>query len=134
MSVIFVADSALERVVVTVQPDVHWARFHATVRDELHANPEWADWNWIVVDKGPMEDVDVPQMVDTGNVFCSLTQRPDIQTYTVTVVDDRHFVLWAPVIDHFYGGRRHLWSDTLETAIAVLERHVEADKTAKFVS
>lgn len=131
MAVGFQADAARQRVVVIVQPGARWTKFHAVVRAELLANPEWADWHWIVVDNGPMEDVDVPEMVETGNVFRSLTRKPAIQTYTVTVVADRHFGLWAPVIDRFYGGRRHLWSDSLEAAIALLDRQVEADRLSK---
>lgn len=134
MSVTFKTDPARRWVVVTVHPGARWVKFHVAIRAELHANPEWADWHWIIVDRGPMDDVDVPAMVETGNLFCSLTRKPDIQTYTVTVVADRHFGLWAPVLDRFYGGRRHLSSDTLEAAIALLERHVEADKAAKTAS
>jgi hypothetical protein len=127
MSVRFDADPARQWVVVTVLPGVRWVSFHADVRAKLHANPEWADWHWIVVDQGPMDDVDVPAMVETGKVFCSLIRRPGVQTYTVTVVADPHFGLWAPVIDNFYGGRRHLWSGSLEDAITLLERCVVAD-------
>jgi len=112
--VAIVTDRARRRVVVTAPAGTRWAAFHEAVLAAIDRAPSLADYNWIIDDQGPMDDVDVPRMARTGQVFQARATRVD--THTVVVTTDRFFPNWARVIDLNYGGRKHHGAPTLAAA------------------
>ena len=121
MVVQFNPDELHGRIDAIVPAGVRWSRFHEAVREAIALNPEWADWNWVIDDQGPMEDVDVPDMAATGEAFVAQCRHPLRQTYTVVVTSDRFFANWAKVIDSHYGGRKHLAAPTFDEAVALVK-------------
>ncbi|MFN3931759.1 MAG: hypothetical protein ACK4JY_08430 [Brevundimonas sp.] len=105
-----------------VPAGVRWTAFEAAVLGAIADTPALTDWNWIIDDQGPMDDVDVAGMSRIGDAFRRLARDPDRRTYTVVVTTDRFFATWARVIDLNYGNRKHHSAPTLARAIALLDR------------
>lgn len=122
MSVTIETDQARRRATATVPPGTSWATFERAALAAVNATPELADWNWIIDDQGPIDDVDVGGMVRIGEAFCRLASAAGRNTHTVVVTTDRFFDTWARVIDLNYGERRHHGAPTLTAAIALLDR------------
>lgn len=122
MPVTFQSDPDRRRVVVAVPPDIRWAGFEAAVLDAVQQRPGLTDWNWIIDDQGPMDDVGVEGMVRIGQAFRQLAQEPERRTWTIVVSTDRYFASWARVIDLNYGVRRHHAAPSLPAAMALMDR------------
>jgi len=122
MPIAIQSSRARRRVIVVAPPDTRWRDFQELVRAAVQETPELTDWNWIIDDQGPMDDVDVAEMAATGEAFRRLAAAPERRTYTVVVTRDRHFPTWARVIDLNYGNRMHHPAPTLEAASALLDR------------
>ena len=120
--VVVTANHIRRRVVVTVPAGTRWRAFHAETLAAIDANPALTDYDWIIDDQGPMDDVDVEGMTKTGDAFKKLSQAPDRATFTIVVSTDRFFHEWARVIDKHYGQRRHLAAPTLTAAVELLDR------------
>ena len=88
----------------------------------LARKPELTDYDWIIDDQGPMDDVDVYAMTTTGEMFRTLSSKANRTTFTIVVSTDRFFGEWARVIDQFYGNRRHYAAPTLDAAITLLDQ------------
>lgn len=122
MSISFELDQARRRAIATVPPGTSWIKFEKAVLAAVAGDPDLTDWNWIIDDQGPIDDVDVGGMVRIGETFCRLASAAGCNTYTVVVTTDRFFDTWARVIDLNYGERRHHGAPTLTAAIALLDR------------
>lgn len=116
------ANHEQRRVIATVMPGTPWRAFHAAVRAEIACAPELTDYDWVIDDQGPMDDVDVDAMAASGEMFKALSSEADRTTFTVVVSSGRFFGEWARVLDKFYGNRRHYASPTLESAITLLDQ------------
>ena len=116
------ANHEQRRVLATVPPQTRWSSFHAETIAVVRASPVLTDYDWIIDDQGPMDDVDVKGMADTGEVFRKLASDGDAQTFTVVITSDRFFATWARVIDKRYGHRSHYAAPTLEAAAALLNK------------
>ena len=115
-------DEARQRVIVTVPDGTRWAAFHPFVLDLVKTRPALTDWNWIIDDQGPMDDVDVAGMAAIGAAFRQLTADPRRPKFTITVTTDRFFANWARVIDLHYGVRRHHGAPSLAAAQSLMDR------------
>lgn len=115
-------DAARERVTFRVPAGTRWTTFEATAAALLQTRPETADWNWLIDDAGPIEDVEADGMMRLGRLFVSLTRQPARRRWTVITTDDPHFPEWARVIDLHHGARRHLAAPTAAAAEALLDR------------
>jgi hypothetical protein len=116
------ADEARQRLIVTVPGGTRWGAFHPFVVDLVTTRPALTDWNWIIDDQGPMDDVDVAGMVAIGAAFRRLTADPQRPKFTVTVTTDRFFANWARVIDLHYGVRRHHGAPTVAAAQRLMDQ------------
>lgn len=115
-------DEQRRRVIVTVPPGTRWAAFHTEVIKTVEDAPRLTDWNWIIdEERQQMDDVDVEGMMLIGSAFRRHTRTPE-GTVTIVVTNDRHYALWARVMDHNFGGRQHLGAKTLREAEAMLDR------------
>lgn len=119
--VLIAADHEQRRVVATVPSLTRWSAFHARVRAVIGASPGLTDYDWIIDDQGPMDDVEVGEMATTGEAFRA-QGSPDTRTFTVVISTDRFFETWARVIDKHYGNRSHYAAPTLEAAVALLDQ------------
>jgi len=126
MSVTIELDEKCRRATAVVPAETRWSSFEETVLAQVNRNPTLADWNWIIDDQGPMDDVDVYGMIRIGEAFRRLTQAPSRQTHTVVVTTDPHFPTWARVIDHNYGKRKHHHSAPTKGAAATLLDQLDA--------
>ena len=115
-------DPERRRVTATVPAGTRWTEFESTALAAVKRSPELTDWNWVIDDQGPMDDVDVNGMVRIGEAFRAGAAAPDRQTFTVVVSQDRFFDTWARVIDLNYGIRRHHAAPSLAAAVALLDR------------
>lgn len=115
-------DHEIRRVVATAPPLTRWANFHAVVREAICRSTCLADYDWIIDDQGPMDDVNVDEMVRTGEAFRAHASQSRDTSVTIVVTTDPSFGLWAKVIDEHYGGRRHYAAPTLDAAAQVLDR------------
>ncbi len=122
MSVSFDHDATLRRSIATVPAGTPWRRFEQAVLKDVQGRPEVADWDLIIDDQGPMDDVDAEGMVRIGELFRSLVRSPERRTYTVVVTQDRFFGDWARVIDLHYGNRKHYGAPSLAAAIDLMNR------------
>lgn len=122
MPVTIQSHRAQQRVVAIVPPGTRWIDFQASVLSSVEQAPELTDWNWIIDDQGPIDDVDVAGMVAIGEAFRTLAVSPEQRTFTVVVTQDRFFEPWARVIDLNYGNRKHHSAPTLEAAATLLDR------------
>ena len=122
MPVTFETDPERRRVHVTVPPGTRWAVFEAAVLGAVDRSPALTDWNWIIDDQQPMDDVDAAGMARIGQIFRQLAREPERRTWTVVVTTDRFFATWARVIDLNYGARRHHAAPTLAAAGKLLDR------------
>lgn len=122
MSVTIEIKAASRRVIATVPSGVRWAAFETAVLAAVNRAPVLTDWNWLIDDQGPMEDVDVEGMARIGEAFRARTSQPPRPLYTVVVTTDRFFATWARVIDLNYGGRKHHSAPTKAAAAALLDR------------
>lgn len=122
MAVIVEVDAALRRVTALVPPGTRWASFEEVALTEINRAPILTDWNWIIDDQGPMDDVDVAGMIRIGEVFRRLTSDPSRQSHTIVVTTDRHFATWARVIDLNYGNRKHHAAPNRAAATALLDQ------------
>lgn len=122
MPVTVSTERARRRVLATVPPGTRWPDFQTAVLGAIERSPEITDWNWIIDDQGPMDDVDVAGMVRIGEAFRRLGNHPGEGTYTIVITTDRFFASWGRVIDLNYGGRRHHAAPTLAAAVALLDR------------
>lgn len=122
MAVTFHLDPARRRAVAIVPPGTRWADFHAAVLAAVEQAPELTDWNWIIDDQGPMDDVEVAAMVRTGEAFRRLAATPERRTFTIVITTDRYFATWARVIDLNYGNREHHAAPTMADAVALMDR------------
>ena len=118
----FVRDPAARRALIKAALGTPWIRFTEAVLAEVQADPQIADWNIIIDDQGPMQDVDVDGMIRMGEAFCKLAARPEDRTFTVVVTQDPLFATWARVIDMNYSGRRRHGGPTLGEARRVMDR------------
>ena len=119
--VVFDADAVRRRVIATVPAGTTWRAFHDQGLLQISERPALTDYDWIIDDQGPMEDVDVEGMAASGAAFLRLSKTPDRLTFTIVVTTDRFFPEWARVIDKHYGARRHHAAPTLKAAVALLE-------------
>lgn len=103
-------------------PGTRWSTFHSNVLTAIEASPALTDFDWIIDDQGPMDDVDVAGMTRTGATFRRLSSNPNEQTFTVITSTDRFFATWALVINENYGNRRHYSAPTLSAAVLLLDR------------
>ena len=126
------SDHKTHRVVATVPPQVRWAAFHSAARGAICSSSLLADYHWIIDDQGPMDDVNLDEMVRSGEVFRSHAARSPKQLATVVVTTDRSFDLWARVIDEHYGGRKHYAAPSLAAAHRLLDR-LDADHRSERV-
>ena len=122
MPVTFQSDPERRRVVVTVPPGTRWAAFESATVGAIEAAPELTDWNWIIDDQGPIDDVGVEGMVRIGETFRRLAREPERPTWTVVVTTDRYFTNWARVIDLNYGARKHQGAPSLAAAMLLMDR------------
>jgi hypothetical protein len=120
--VVVTANHGRGRAIVTVPAGARWRDFHAEVAKVIGAEPALTQFDWIIDDQGPMDDVDVEEMAKTGALFQRLNAAPDQTTFTVVVSRDRFFHEWARVIDRHYGNRRHHAAPTLAEAVALMDR------------
>jgi len=118
----FVRDPAARRALITAALGTPWIRFTEAVLAEVQADPQIADWNIIIDDQGPMQDVDVDGMIRMGEAFCKLAARPEDRTFTVVMTQDPFFATWARVIDMNYSGRRRHGAPTLGEARRLMDR------------
>ena len=107
-------------VVINVPARTRWAEFHVFLRGLIEAQPILTNWNWIIDDRGPMDDVDVAEMARTGEVFRALASKRSGYAITIVVTSDPHFAPWAKVMDLNYGNRRHYAATTRAAAEALL--------------
>lgn len=124
MSVTIEVHEALQRATATVPPGTRWSAFEAAVLTAVNRTPRLTEWNWIIDDQGPMDDVDVAGMIRIGEAFRRLASDPPGQLHTVVVTTDRFFNEWARVIDLNYGNRKHHSAPTKLAAVALLDRLV----------
>lgn len=122
MPVTVETEPALKRAIATVPAGTRWAIFEAAVLAVVKERPALADWNWIIDDQGPMDDVDAAGMSRIGEALVQLSQDPQRRTHTVVVTRDPFFATWARVIDLNYGARKHHPAPTLEASIDLLAR------------
>jgi hypothetical protein len=122
MAVHFSPDQGRRRMVVTVTPRTTWTSFQREVLKAVEQAPYLTDWDWIIDDQEPIEDVDVEGMMQIGSAFRRHASSVDQRTITVVVTDDRHFDNWARVMDHNYGSRQHMKAADLAEAHALLDR------------
>lgn len=122
MAVTFQNDPVRRRTLVTVPPGTRWATFETAFIRAISEQPEIADWNLIIDDEGPIDDVSVDGMVRLGEVFRRLSREPERDTFTVAVTRDRFFGPWAQVIDANYGRRKHHAASTPDAAARLLDR------------
>jgi hypothetical protein len=130
MSVSIELDEDLRRATAVVPPDTRWSSFEKTVLAEVEREPVLTDWNWIIDDQGPMDDVDVAGMIRIGEAFRRLATEPLRRTHTVVVTTDRFFSAWARVIDLNYGNRKHHAAPTRSAAASLLAQLVAAGEKA----
>lgn len=114
-------DHEIRRVLATVPPQTRWLAFHAIVREAICHASRLADYNWIIDDQGPMDDVNVDEMTRTGEAFRTRTSPSADKPVTIVITTDPSFSLWAKVIDEHYGGRRHYAAPTLDVAKRLLD-------------
>ncbi len=122
MSVSIEIDEILQRAIAVIPPGTRWSSFETAALVEVNRTPRLTEWNWIIDDQGPMDDVDVAGMMRIGEAFRRLTRDPQRQNHTVVVTTDRFFDSWARVIDLNFGSRKHHSAPTLVAAIALLDR------------
>ncbi len=122
MAVTFHHEPDRRRLLVTISPGTRWTAFEAAIMKALADQPAIADWNLIIDDQGPTEDVTVDGMVRMGEAFRRLARQPERDTFTVVVTADRFFASWAQVIDANYGRRKHHAAPTVEAAGRLLDR------------
>lgn len=122
MTVAIQTDPGKRRAIVTVPPGARWATFEAALLDAVAREPAITDWNLIIDDQGPIEDVAVDGMARIGEVFRRLAREPERQTWTIVVTTDRFFPSWARVIDLNYGARKHLSAPSLDAALTLMDR------------
>jgi hypothetical protein len=121
MSVTIETGRTLRRVIATVPPGVRWATFETATLAAITGSPELTDWNWIIDNQGPMDDVDVAGMSRIGEAFRRLAADPQRSTFTVVVSTEPLFAPWARVIDLNFGNRRHLSAPTKASAFALID-------------
>lgn len=122
MSVTIELDESLRRATAVVPTGTRWSSFERIVLAAVERDPALTDWNWIIDDQGPMDDVDVAGMIRIGEAFRRLASDPLRQTHTVVVTTDGFFPTWARVIDLNYGSRKHHSAPTRGAAVALLNR------------
>jgi hypothetical protein len=122
MPVSIETDPELKRAIAVVPAGTRWAVFEAAAIAAVQASPQLSDWNWIIDDQGPMDDVDANGMSRIGETFRQASSDPQQRTYTVVVTEDPFFATWARVIDLNYGERRHFAAPTFEAAISLLSK------------
>jgi hypothetical protein len=54
-------DEALQRATAIVPPGTRWISFEEAAVAAVVRDPFLTDWNWIIDDQGPMDDVDVAE-------------------------------------------------------------------------
>jgi hypothetical protein len=129
MSVVFETHGPLRRVIAVVPPGTPWASFERAALAAVEHAPTLTDWNWIIDDQGPMDDVGVAGMMRIGEAFRRLANDPLRRSHTVVVTTDRFFDTWARVIDLNYGVRKHHAAPTKAAAVALLGQ-LEASQAA----
>lgn len=108
-------------VTVTVPANTRWVRFQEFVLATVETSPDLVDWNWIIDDQQPMDDVDAAGMSQIGAAFRRLASDPERRTFTVVVTSDPFFPTWARVIDMNYGARRHHAAPSLAAARTLMQ-------------
>jgi hypothetical protein len=108
-------------IIITVPARTRWTEFQGFVRRCLETRPILADWDWIIDDQGPMDDVDVAEMALTGAMFRALAPNRGGYAITIVVTRDPHFAPWARVMDMNYGNRRHYAAATRAAAETLLD-------------
>lgn len=129
MQVSIQADETRARVTVRIPAGTRWATFEATVTAFLEAQPQTADWNWVLDEDVPFPDVDIPGLGRIAALYRRLGSTPAPRTFTVVVTSDPFFPDWARVIDMHFDNRRHLAAPTSEAAQALLDR-LDAEQAA----
>lgn len=116
-----IADEGLLRVTVTVPAGTRWQAFTSQILAAVGRSPKLSNYDWIIDDQGPMDDVELSGMTLTGEAFRAAGEgsRP---TSTVVVTNDRYFSTWAEVMDHHHLRRRHYGASTLAEAVELLDR------------
>lgn len=122
MSVTIQLDENRRRATAVVPPRTRWSSFESVTLAAVEGDPSLTDWNWIIDDQGPMDDVDVQGMTRIGEAFRRLAKEPDRQTFTVVVITDPFFPSWARVIDLNFGTRKHYSAPTKGAATSLLDR------------
>lgn len=129
MQVSIQADETRARVTVRIPAGTRWATFEATVTAFLEAQPQTADWNWVLDEDVPFPDVDIPGLGRIAALYRRLGSTPAPRTFTVVVTSDPFFPDWARVIDMHFDNRRHLAAPTSAAAHALLDR-LDAEQAA----
>jgi hypothetical protein len=124
------ADDTRARVTVRIPAGTRWATFEATVTAFLEAQPQTADWNWVLDEDVPFSDVDIPGLGRIAALYRRLGSSPAPRAFTVVVTTDPFFPDWGRVIDMHFENRRHLAAPTAAAAHALLDR-LDADRTSR---
>jgi hypothetical protein len=120
MPISFQRDGSARRVLATLTPGERWDRYEQRLEDELNRHPDWADWDWIIDDRGPLDDISVAGMSYAAELYRRHTTG--VRARTVVVTMDAYFEPWARVMDHHFGNRTHHAAPTLGAARALLDQ------------
>jgi enamine deaminase RidA (YjgF/YER057c/UK114 family) len=120
MPISFQRDGSARRILATLTPGERWEHYERMLEAELNRHPEWADWDWIIDDHGPLDDISVAGMSHAAELY--RRHSTGAPTRTVVVTTDAYFEPWARVMDHHFGHRTHHAAPTLAAARALLDR------------
>jgi hypothetical protein len=117
----------VRRILAKLTPGERWTHYVRVLETQLNRHPEWADWDWIIDDRGPLDDISVQGMTQAAALY--RRHATGVRSRTVVVTTDRYFAPWGRVMDHHFGNRTHHAAPTLAAARALLDNSEPQDRS-----
>jgi hypothetical protein len=84
MSISFHRDGSARRILATISPGERFGNFERDVGASLERHPEQADWDLIIDDRGPLEDITVAGMARIAEMYRSRSTGGHPRTVVIT--------------------------------------------------
>lgn len=126
MTITFERDGTARRVLATISPGERFANYEREVATSLDLHPDWVDWDLIIDDQGPLDDITVDGMARIAEMYNRRTRG--VHSHTVVITSDPYFAPWGRVMNHHFGNRTHHKAPTVAAARALLDRLEAAER------